>query len=89
MHEKLFALEIKSKQVIPAEIAGTMWDFMLDKLISLIQKQGFMTKGRGTNICFLQKSLIKMVHLYSSWLVKEKNCVCQDDTKGQTYPQLF
>lgn len=30
-----------------------------------------------------------MVHLYSPWLVKEKDCVHQDDTKGQNYPQLF
>lgn len=89
MHEKLFALEIKSKHLIPGEIAGTTcWDFMLDKVINLSPKTGVYDK-RCTNVCFLQKSLIKMVYLYLPWIAKDKNRFCQANTKGQTHCQLF
>lgn len=39
--KKLFASKIKTQQGVPAGTAGTTLDFMVEKVINLIPKQGF------------------------------------------------
>jgi len=50
LHEKVFALEIKPKQVIPPEISGTISDFTLDKPHS--KNKVLHEKKRGTPYVF-------------------------------------
>lgn len=47
--KKLLALKIKTEQGVPAGTAGTTWDFMVEKVINLIPKQGFTIREENTH----------------------------------------